>query len=182
MLADEDVLERGHGGEQPDVLERPGDAPLGDPVRPQLRDVPPLERDDPGRGPVEAGEHVEEGGLAGAVRPDDRHDRLAGDREVDGLDRHQAAEGLGHRHRLEDRPVLVGFGALLVHARASYSTSSAPTPSSSSILRRRSGISPSGRSTIMITSRNPKMPKLSSVRSKSSPTLDGISLRTSGMR
>ena len=34
----------------------------------------------------------------------------------------------------------------------------------------------------MITSRNPKMPKLSSVRSKSRPTFDGSSLSTSGIR
>ena len=45
---------------------------------------------------VGAGDHVEEGRLAGAVRADERDDRAARDVEVDVVDRQQATEPLGH--------------------------------------------------------------------------------------
>ena len=56
------------------------------------------------------------------------------------------------------------------------------TPSVSSIFRLRSGIRPCGRSTIMITIRKPKIPKLSSVRSKCRPTFDGSVVERPGMK
>ncbi len=52
-------------------------------------DHPPL------RGPVDAGDAVEERGLAGAVRTDDAHDALALDADVDALEGLEAAEVLG---------------------------------------------------------------------------------------
>ena len=45
---------------------------------------------------VDAGDDVEERRLAGAVRPDQADDRALRDREVDAVDRDQAAEALGH--------------------------------------------------------------------------------------
>ena len=45
---------------------------------------------------VDAGEHVEERRLAGAVRADQRHDRAARDREVDIVGRDEPAELLAH--------------------------------------------------------------------------------------
>ena len=99
--------------------------------------------------------------------------------------RRQAAERLRDRQRLEDGAVCCASSSGL-RLRASLmpaprrtprarsptpAVSPAPMPSSSS-LRLRSGSRPSGRSTIMITSRKPKIPKLSSVRSKSRPTFD----------
>ena len=80
--ADHHVLERSHLAEEPDVLERAGDAESGDLV--------PLE---PGEGlAVEshlavrrlehAGDDVEDGRLAGAVRPDEPEDLAAVDVEA----------------------------------------------------------------------------------------------------
>ena len=75
--ADEHVLERGHALEEADVLERAPDAALGDRVRRLAGDVVAVE-DDLARGRlVDAGEHVEERRLAGAVRPDQADDRAA---------------------------------------------------------------------------------------------------------
>jgi hypothetical protein len=59
-------------------------------------DVVPVEGDAPERGLVDARDHVEEGGLAGAIWPDQADDRALGDREVDIRDRDQSAELLTH--------------------------------------------------------------------------------------
>src|SRR3954454_3856781 len=192
MAADEHVLDRRHGSEQPDVLERARDAPRGDAIRSHGRDVPVLVAHHPKGGFVQAREHVEERRLAGAVGPDDGDDRALGDREGDVVDCGQAAELLREAHRLEQRRAgerralrwlaRVGGGGWIAHARTSKTDSPVPTPSVSSCLRRASGIRPCGRSTIMITSRNPKIPKPSWVRSKSSPSLLGTVLSTSGIR
>src|SRR6202047_4028810 len=53
-----------------DVLERPRAAEFGDFVRRQLRDLDILEEDTPAARLVEARDHVEDRGLAGAVRAD----------------------------------------------------------------------------------------------------------------
>ena len=68
--------------EQADVLERPRHAVLHDQVGPAAGHVPAVEADAAVGGLVEPGEHVEEGGLAGAVRADDRDDRPLRDLEV----------------------------------------------------------------------------------------------------
>src|SRR4051794_7151948 len=184
VLRDEHVLDRRHRAEQPDVLERAREPALHDPVGPHRGDVLAVEDDPPGGGLVEAREHVEERGLAGAVRPDDRDDRLTRDLERDGVDREQAAEALRHVGRLEQhlalRALVRRFRGCrlrgLHHARASYMASSPPMPSVSSILRLRSGRSPCGLSTIMITSRKPKIPILrSAMPTPLSPTLPGMS-------
>src|SRR5581483_3675633 len=73
--ADEHVLERGHVLEEADVLERPPDPALRDGVRGLPRDVLSVEDHPPGGRLVDAGEHVEEGRLPGAVRADQADDR-----------------------------------------------------------------------------------------------------------
>src|SRR4051812_36599546 len=62
------VFDRAHGREEADVLERARHAHGRDLIRAPARDVLAVEDQLPGRGLVEAGEDVEEGRLARAVR------------------------------------------------------------------------------------------------------------------
>ena len=96
MHPDEDVLERGHVLEEPDVLERAAHAALRDRMRRLAGDVLAREDDLPRRGLVDAGEHVEERRLPRAVRADEADDRALGDGEVDVVHGGQAAELLAH--------------------------------------------------------------------------------------
>ena len=87
---------RRHRREQADVLERArhaGSAVIRSGRRPVTSCA--VEQDPAGRRLVEPGEHVEEGRLAGAVRADDRDDRLRRDVDRHVADRQQAAEHLG---------------------------------------------------------------------------------------
>src|SRR5439155_5943777 len=113
MHPDEDVLEGGHVLEEADVLERAADAALGDRMWRLAGDVLAVEDDPAGRRLVDAGQHVEERRLAGAVRPDQRDDRAARDREVDVVRRDETAELLPDL--LRDQKV-VAFAAVLTHA------------------------------------------------------------------
>ena len=81
-------------------------------------DLGPVEHDRARRRLVDAREQVEERRLAGAVRPDQRDDRAARDREVDVVGRDEAAELLaelrdhdevvgGHQSSLRSRSVSV---------------------------------------------------------------------------
>ena len=63
----------------------------------------PSKNDEPRRRLVDAGEHVEERRLAGAVRADQADDRALGNGEVDVVDRDEAAELLAQPLRLEQR-------------------------------------------------------------------------------
>ena len=65
------------------------------------RDVAALEHDAAGVRPVEAGDHVEQRGLAGAVRADDGHDAALGDVDRHVLDRGDAAETLADARNRE---------------------------------------------------------------------------------
>ena len=94
--AHQHVLEARHRREQADVLERAPDAEVRDRVRRQAGDVAAVEQDLAGRRRVDARQHVEERGLAGAVGADQADDRPARDDEVDVVARHQAAELLAH--------------------------------------------------------------------------------------
>ena len=84
MASDEDVLQHGHVGEEPDVLEGAGDACLGDQVGLGRQDGA-LVADRALGGDVQPGEAVEEGGLAGAVGADESDDLARVDGEVDPL-------------------------------------------------------------------------------------------------
>src|SRR5207249_3933184 len=130
---------------QTDVLERAADASGGDRVRRLAGDLGAVEDDVPGRRLVDAGEHVEEGRLAGPVRPDQAHDRLLGHGELDVVHGDEAAELLPN----------AGCGEQVGH-QAWWSTSgSSATPCSNSALRRASGISPCGRNSMTISRMTP---------------------------
>ena len=66
-------LERRHGREELVDLEGAGETALDPQFRPQARDVLALQQDLPGGRREHAGEQVDEGGLAGAVRADQAH-------------------------------------------------------------------------------------------------------------
>src|SRR6266540_77787 len=102
----EDVLERSHVVEEADVLKGPRHAERRDFVRRQTGDRPAVEVDAARGRLVHAGEDVEEGRLAGAVRPDEADDLSARDDEVDVVDGDQPSELLPDVDRLEDVPVL----------------------------------------------------------------------------
>ncbi len=74
VVADEDVVDDAHVGEDPAVLERPSQSQSRNPIRPHAEDAPPLEPDLPGVGTFVAAQDVEEGGLAGAVGADHAHE------------------------------------------------------------------------------------------------------------
>ena len=76
VLGRQHVLEHGHAPEDAQVLEGPDDAEPHDPLRRQAEQVH-LPEADPAGGFVDAGERVDECGLAGAVRADQaQHLRL----------------------------------------------------------------------------------------------------------
>ena len=108
VASDEDVLQDGHVGEEPDVLEGAGDAGRGDLEGLGRQDVA-LVADLALGGDVEAGEAVEEGGLAGAVGADEADDLAAVDGEVDVAYGGEAAEAHGDAAGFEDgvSPVVV---------------------------------------------------------------------------
>ena len=135
----------------------------------------------PDRRAVEPGQHVEERRLAGAVRPDDRDDRVLGDVERDVADRREAAEVLGDVVGDEDRGAERGAVAGRRRLRPA-SLTAAPRRTSSPARRcprpSRSGAGvpaagPAGRRIITITSRKPKMPKPRSASWKSRFELPG---------
>ena len=105
VLRHHQVFQRGHAGKQPDVLEGARDLRLlGDPeiVQPFELDVAAVIMRQPHRAAgrlVEAGDAVEHGGLAGAVRPDQRGDLAALGGEGQIVDGDDAAEA----HRSGDR-------------------------------------------------------------------------------
>jgi len=100
---DTDVFQR--GGVRQDVGDLVGtcDALARDAVRGQPRDVLALEQDAARGGPQNAGQAIEEGAFARAVRPDDGADFITPDLEVDAIERRQAAEA--------DRPLSRGRGS-----------------------------------------------------------------------
>ncbi len=93
-----EVVDRGLGAEQLDVLERAGDPAAGDPVGRPARDDLPVEPDRPRGRPVDPADAVERGGLARPVGADDREDRPALDLEAHVVERGEAAEA--HREAL----------------------------------------------------------------------------------
>src|SRR5512135_657445 len=94
VAADHDVLEDRHLREEPDVLECPHHAPVGDLAGRQAVDLRPPENDLAGIGGKESGDQVEDGRLPCAVRPDQRLDRSRGDVEGKVVDGQEAAEPL----------------------------------------------------------------------------------------
>src|SRR5216683_3864285 len=101
--AHEDVLHRRHVAKEADVLEGAADAEGGDLIGPEAQERSPPEAHRSLFGHIEAGEDVEERGLARAVGPDDGGDAAFLEDEVDLVQRDQPAESLGDAARLEER-------------------------------------------------------------------------------
>ena len=84
-------------------LEGEPDAEAHAPERLEPRDVAPVQQDAPGVRRLDAAQQREEGGLAGAVRPDDAAQLARGQREIDRVSRDHAAEALVQADRLHRR-------------------------------------------------------------------------------
>ena len=102
VAADHHVLQRRHLGEQPDVLEGARDARLGHLVHRAGLVGLAAELEAAAVGDVQAGDDVEEGGLAGAVGADQAVDLAALDGDAHVGQRLQAAETLADAGDLEN--------------------------------------------------------------------------------
>ena len=96
VRADFDVVEHRHGGEQGRGLEGAADAERGDVRRRAAAQRLSVQPDVALRRPIEPAQAIEQGGFAGAVRPDQSDDTALGDGERDVIERDDAAEA--HRH------------------------------------------------------------------------------------
>jgi hypothetical protein len=96
VRTDEHVVEHGHRLEQLHVLERARDPAPDDPVRRRPQQAPAVEVELARIRPVQPRDHVEERGLAGAVRPDQADDLAGVDVERDLVDRDDPAEPARH--------------------------------------------------------------------------------------
>ena len=94
MLADHHGLQHRQMREQADVLERARDAAQRAPRGARVGDDVALEGDLPAIGREHAGHQIEERGLAGAVRSDQRMDVAARDLHAQIVQRIEAAEAL----------------------------------------------------------------------------------------
>ena len=90
--ADQHVLQDGEAAAQFDILKRPRDAPCGDGVGRHTQERTAVEEYVAFGGTVEPRDAIEDGGLAGAVRADQRVDRALGDLHREVTERAQAAE------------------------------------------------------------------------------------------
>ena len=104
--AGHDVVERGHALEQRDVLKRARDPARRRRVRTHGLARLALEGDAAGLRMIEAVDHVQHRGLAGAVRADDGADFALADIEGDVADRLDAAER--ERHALDREQNVAG--------------------------------------------------------------------------
>src|SRR5262249_52752226 len=93
MAADHNVFERGHAEENLQVLERARHAPARELFRRKRGHLLAGKSHAALRGQVETGDEIEQRGLAGAVRADDRKDEAGRDRQAYVIDRVHAAEG-----------------------------------------------------------------------------------------
>ena len=89
------VIQHRQRFEQTDVLEGARDARRGDAIRAHAGDAAPLQNDAALRGGIYAGDHVESGGLARAVRADERDDLLTVDVHAQVVDGDKAAKTHG---------------------------------------------------------------------------------------
>src|SRR5215469_1974816 len=117
------VLHDGQPGEDPGQLERPADTPREDLVRGQAGDLGFVEVDVAAVHPPVAGDHVEQGGLPGAVRPDQPGDTAAFDLDRAVMERLHPAVRLRDALRSEQRR----HDALPVVGSAGLPAAAAPT-------------------------------------------------------
>ena len=92
MGANHDVVDHRHGPKQRQILERSPDANVGDFVRSRSKDRLAFEQDIPGRWDVQPTKAVEQGRLAGAVRPDQALNDTPAHVEANPIQRDDAAE------------------------------------------------------------------------------------------
>ena len=100
---DQHVFEHRHAAEGPRHLVRAGDAEAAALGRPGSGHIRALEEDAPAARAVGAREHVEQSGLAGAVRTDDAYGLVGGDGEVDLVEYDQGTEALADALGRKDR-------------------------------------------------------------------------------
>src|SRR5438552_17757994 len=86
MRADQDVLHHAEIAEDTAKLKRAREAIARDLLRRIAGDGLPVQTDLPGIRPVEPGNQIEQGGLAGAVRADDADQIAFGEVEIDAVD------------------------------------------------------------------------------------------------
>ena len=107
VTADHHVFQHGHVLEQPDVLERSGHPQFGDDIGLQAVDplagATRLEMDVAAGGNIDAGDAVEDRGLARAVGADQRDDLARHDVQADVIDGAQTAEVHGQVLDVENR-------------------------------------------------------------------------------
>ena len=103
MLADHHGLQRGEMREQPDVLEGTSDALERALRRTGIRDRMALKNDPARIGGENAGDQVEERGLAGAVRTDQGVNVAGRDLDRKIVEREKATEALGQPFDRETR-------------------------------------------------------------------------------
>src|SRR5262249_19762413 len=104
MAADQDGVEGRELAEHLGVLEGARDAAPRDLMRRQCQEVVVAERYPAARGAVEAGDHVEDGRLAGAVGTDQREDLSLPHLEPEPAQRREAAEADREILDAEHRP------------------------------------------------------------------------------
>src|SRR4029077_20064899 len=164
MLADPDVVEGAHVLEQPDVLEGAGDAERRGLVRLRAGDVAALEHDATLGRREDAGDRVEQGRLARAIRADQREHLAALRVERHIIHGDEAAEPLRHVLDLQDELLGRaggprsdgGDGHDPVSAVTSSRVWSSGPPFWSSCWRTLLGIRPCGRNSIVSTRIAPK--------------------------
>src|SRR5690606_12978443 len=108
MPAYHDVLDGAQGTEQPYVLKGASQAGNGDLVRFQARELVPHEIAGTRFRHIQAGQHVEQSGLAGAIGPDQAVDVALANRETDIGQGLQAAKALAQLARHQQQ---FGHGA-----------------------------------------------------------------------
>src|SRR5467141_1116917 len=134
--ADHHVLERRQVGEKADVLEGTRDARSSHLMRLQAAEVVPVEQESAVVGRVKSGQHVEQRGLAGAVRADQPENFAGGYGERDFGKRLHAAEALGDAIASQQRQAACPVSSRFLTAEGSR---------------------PAGRNSITSTSARPKI-------------------------
>ena len=97
-----DVVEGRHAAEQRDILKGAGDALRGGVVRPHAPALRALPAQRAALRVIKAVDDIQQRGLAGAVRPDDREDLVPPDRQTDPGERLDAAKGKADPIGFED--------------------------------------------------------------------------------
>lgn len=109
LRANHHVFQRRHGTEQPDVLERPAETRRGALVRGHLGHVRTVEYDPACSRLVKTRQHVECGGLARAIRSDQRMDAATAHGNIHLIDGLETPEVFGQARHLEHH-IAAGLG------------------------------------------------------------------------